>query len=30
MIAGQIAQTNTGQWLYFYQSQSFVNVTNAL
>ena len=29
MIAGQITQTNTGQWLYFYQSQSFVNVTNA-
>lgn len=29
MVAGQIAQTNNGQWLYFYQSQSFVNVTNA-
>jgi prepilin-type N-terminal cleavage/methylation domain-containing protein len=26
MVAGQIAQTYTnGQWLYFYQSQSFVN-----
>jgi type II secretory pathway pseudopilin PulG len=25
MVAGQITQTNTGQWLYFYQSQSFVN-----
>ena len=31
MVAGQIAQTYTnGQWLYFYQSQSFLNVTNAL
>jgi type II secretory pathway pseudopilin PulG len=30
MVAGQIVQTyNNGQWLYFYQSQSFVNVTNA-
>ena len=26
MVAGQITtQTNNGQWLYFYQSQSFVN-----
>ena len=30
MVAGQIVQTNNGQWLYFYQPQSFVNVTNAL
>jgi hypothetical protein len=30
MVAGQIAQTNAaGQWLYFYQSQSFTNVANA-
>jgi len=29
MVAGQIVQTNNGQWLYFYQPQSFVNVTNA-
>jgi prepilin-type N-terminal cleavage/methylation domain-containing protein len=29
MVAGQIVQINNGQWLYFYQSQSFVNVTNA-
>jgi type II secretory pathway pseudopilin PulG len=30
MVAGQIVQTtDNGQWLYFYQSQSFVNVTNA-
>jgi type II secretory pathway pseudopilin PulG len=30
MVAGQIVQTNdNGQRLYFYQSQSFVNVTNA-
>jgi type II secretory pathway pseudopilin PulG len=25
MVAGQIVQTNNGPWLYFYQSQSFVN-----
>jgi hypothetical protein len=26
MVAGHIAQINTnGQWLYFYQSQSFAN-----
>jgi type II secretory pathway pseudopilin PulG len=33
MVAGQIVQTNyynnSSPWLYFYQSQSFVNVTNA-
>jgi prepilin-type N-terminal cleavage/methylation domain-containing protein len=30
LVAGQIVQTSdNGQWLYFYQSQSFVNVTNA-
>jgi type II secretory pathway pseudopilin PulG len=30
MVAGQIVQANNGQWLYFYQPQSFVNVTNTL
>jgi len=31
MVAGQIAQTVTNtQWLYFYQPQSFINVTNTL
>jgi len=28
MVAGQITQIYNGQWLYFYQPQSFVNVTN--
>jgi type II secretory pathway pseudopilin PulG len=28
-VAGQMVQTNdNGQWLYFYQSQSFANITN--
>ena len=30
MVAGQLAQTFTnGQWLYFYQSQSFTNIVSA-